>query len=168
MILPNMIGCRRRAVGVVGIKYLLSALILIISNSCTRNNGDIGPWFGTWHLESIMVDGNPEVNYENNIFWAFQSEVIFLTRVPVGKPGMHTVEKRFGTWRETEGMLYLKFAYADDRDTDGYQYHAFEELHFPYGAETPLSILKTPGKRAVLQYAAPDGHNYTYTIKKQC
>ncbi len=167
MIVPNIYGFRRPSVWSLCRKGILALMFFMMISSCTRNNGDIGPWFGTWHLESILVDGTPEVNYENNIFWAFQSEVIFLTRVPVDKPGSHTVEKRFGTWRETDGILYLKFAYNDDKDTEGYQYHAFDELHFPYGSETPLSILKAPGRTAVLQYNAPDGHTYTYTIKKQ-
>ncbi|MBD5225270.1 MAG: lipocalin family protein [Bacteroidales bacterium] len=157
----------RRIIESGGAKFFFVTMLLAVLTSCTRNNGDIGPWFGTWHLESIMVDGNPEVEYENNIFWAFQSEVIFLTRVPVDSPGMHTVEKRFGTWREADGTLYLKFAYSDNSDTEGYQYHAFEELHFPYGSETPLSIIKAPGREAVLQYTDADGHVYTYTIKKQ-
>lgn len=143
------------------------ALSIVTLTSCTHNNGDIGPWFGTWHLESVDIDGSPEPDYEGNIFWGFQSEVIFLTRVPVNEPGIHSVEKRFGTWREADKTLYLKFAYNDNNDQEGYQYHAFEELHFPYGTETALAIIKAPGRKAILQYTAPDGHSYTYKIKKQ-
>jgi hypothetical protein len=27
--------------------------------SCTRNHGDIGMWFGTWHVEQITAGGAP-------------------------------------------------------------------------------------------------------------
>ena len=30
---------------------------MVTLSSCTHNNGDIGPYFGTWKLLSINVDG---------------------------------------------------------------------------------------------------------------
>ena len=32
-------------------------MVMLALGSCTRNHGDIGPWFGTWHVESITVGG---------------------------------------------------------------------------------------------------------------
>ena len=42
-------------------KRALHILIIMLSmaalSSCTHNNGDIGPYFGTWKMLSIEVDG---------------------------------------------------------------------------------------------------------------
>ena len=54
--------------------YILSLLALLLTASCTRNHGDIGPWFGTWHVETITADGTP-VTVVGDYFFQFQSGV---------------------------------------------------------------------------------------------
>ena len=66
---------------------------LLVLGSCTRNHGDIGPWFGTWHVESINVDGAP-VTVEGDYFFQFQSKVFRVSQVGGHE---HLVES-FGTW----------------------------------------------------------------------
>ena len=33
-------------------------------SGCTHNNGDIGPWFGTWQVTGIDADGAPLAEYD--------------------------------------------------------------------------------------------------------
>lgn len=145
------------------------AMVGILSGGCTRNNGDIGPWFGSWHLMSVKADGVVEAGYTGDIFWAFQNNVVMLTRIHTGNDGMHSTgeSREHGTWSEDDGVLWLNFTYNDDRDTEGYQYRPFPELHLPYGEISPLVIVKAPGREMVLNYTSSDGVVYTYTLKKQ-
>ena len=39
------------------ISTLLIAILLPVIAGCTRNDGDIGTWFGSWKLERITIDG---------------------------------------------------------------------------------------------------------------
>ena len=66
---------------------LVSVMVMTGISSCTRNNGDIGPWFGTWKLTEITVDGTSDAGYEGNIFWKFQNDVFEMVRV-----NQHAVE----------------------------------------------------------------------------
>lgn len=148
---------------------LFLCCMMVPFTGCTRNNGDIGPWFGTWHLMSIEAYGVPEDGYDGDIFWAFQNDVIAMTRVNTADNGMHSTGKSrvHGTWREDDGALFLNFTYNDDADTEGYQYRPFEELHLPYMEVSRLVIVKSPGREMILNYTAADGTVYTYTLKKQ-
>lgn len=54
---------------------LLIAILLPVIAGCTRNDGDIGTWFGSWKLERITIDGLIDEKYKGDIFWQFQSSV---------------------------------------------------------------------------------------------
>lgn len=141
--------------------------LMLVSGGCTRNNGNIGAWFGTWHLEAIEADGVADVDYAGNIFWSFQNDVLQLTRVPVGDPGNHEAERRFGTWTEHGDVMELCFAYKSDSDPEGWEYHPFEVLHMPYGGVSSLRIVKQPAGETVLSYTSEEGTVYVYKLKKQ-
>jgi lipoprotein len=145
---------------------VMTALCALLCG-CTRNNGDIGPWFGTWHLTSVEINGEDETGYMGNIFWAFQNNIIQLTLVPVDEEGNHEQIRRFGTWAEENGTLLVCFEYNDDTDPAGWEYRPFEELHIPYKGVTSLAVIKKPGSETVLRYTADDGAVYTYKLKKQ-
>ncbi len=57
----------------ISLTFAVCALILSLLSSCRMNNGDIGDFFGTWYMESMTVDGepNPELPHER-LFWSFQ------------------------------------------------------------------------------------------------
>ena len=84
--------------------------MVVVLGSCTRNHGDIGPWFGTWHVESITRSGGiyqyiGPVDIEGDYFFQFQSKVFRVSWV-----GDHeqTVES-FGTWDEIDGKMIISF-----------------------------------------------------------
>ena len=97
--------------------HIVRALCLVVAgfamlfSGCTRNNGDIGLWFGTWHMLSVTADGETETGYDKDIFWSFQNDILLLTRIQTGNDGIHCVERRYGTWREDGDMLFINFVY---------------------------------------------------------
>ena len=78
--------------------------MLLTLGSCTRNHGDIGPWFGTWHVEQITTNGTP-ANVEGNYFFQFQSKVF---RVSLVK-SHDQVDESFGTWNEDGNTMTIDF-----------------------------------------------------------
>ncbi len=91
------------------LKYsVLGFVATVLLSACTHNNGDIGIWFGTWHVSKIarVVDGEPVQGYEGHHFMQFQSGVV---RV-VATDSLHNFEQSFGMWDDkTEGLLHVYF-----------------------------------------------------------
>ena len=83
-------------------------MVVLALGSCTRNHGDIGPWFGTWHVESITANGTP-VTHEGDYFFQFQSKVF---RVSMVGDREQLVES-FGTWEESNGKMTINFPDPD-------------------------------------------------------
>ena len=50
-------------------------LAIVAMSSCTKNNGDIGYWFGLWHLDSIELNGEVDNNYNGCYYFKFQNKV---------------------------------------------------------------------------------------------
>lgn len=153
-------------------KSLISAavacILLSILGGCTRNNGDIGILFGTWQLNQIDTDNVPDTDYERNIFWKFQNDLIQLTRVYPEDitPGYSYV---IGTWNEDNGYLFLNFTHHDgDPEGENDRYRPFSEMHLPYGIVSALQIEKMTSSEMVLHFTSPDdGQHYTYHLSKR-
>ncbi len=55
-------------------QLFLLAILAVGASSCTHNNGDIGFWFGTWQVDKILLDGQPDTTYtKHNMFFQFQT-----------------------------------------------------------------------------------------------
>lgn len=86
----------------------LAIVLPFIFGACTHNNGDIGIWFGTWHVEKIthVASGEPVATYHGTHFMQFQSSVIRI----VATDSLHNYEQSFGVWDDaTEGLLNITF-----------------------------------------------------------
>ncbi len=141
------------------ISYILLILIAFVVSGCTHNNGDIGPWFGTWKVVSIA----PDQTYKGNYYWKFQSNVIEMMR----NTDDLEYSSRYGTWEEKDGNLILDFTHHVSGEPSGSgAYMPFPELHISPGEITTLHIDKLSGSEIVLTYTADDGVTYTYTLKK--
>ena len=84
--------------------YIISLIALLLMASCTRNHGDIGPWFGTWHVEQITAAGTP-VNVEGDYFFQFQNKVFRVSQVY----GHEQLVESFGTWSEDGNTMTVDF-----------------------------------------------------------
>lgn len=138
---------------------MLSAIAVLMSGSCTRNHGDIGPWFGTWHVESITASGSiyqniVPVTIEGDYFFQFQSHVF---RVSLVRDHEQIVES-FGTWEENEDGHTMTVSFPDP---DTYY------IQMP-GLETDNHFTVTRDSSHEVTFTKTDttGTNYTYHLKK--
>ena len=54
---------------------IMALLALVALSGCSHNNGDIGLWFGLWHLDTVEIDGEPDADYDGNFYFMFQNKV---------------------------------------------------------------------------------------------
>lgn len=142
---------------------LLAVAVIFMLGACTRHNGDIGPYFGTWKVASITIDGLDDTDYDGTLFFKFQSDVICMTVVNGVE---HTREDYWGRWSEDGSVLTIDFTYGD-RYTPAAtgQYAPPPESHLPSGV-TRLEILSFSSSRMKLRYDSPEGEVYEYSLVK--
>ena len=135
--------------------YIIMVLLatLLVLGSCTRNHGDIGPWFGTWHVESITVDGGP-VTVEGDYFFQFQSKVFRVSQV-----GDHEqLVESFGTWDEGEdGTMTITFP-----DPDVF-YISMPGLE----ASNTFAVTMVSSREVIFSRVTTDGTSVVYHLHKQ-
>ena len=88
--------------------YIALVMVVIAMGSCTRNHGDIGIWFGTWHVESITSNGAP-VNVESDYFFQFQNKVFRVSQVSAHEQ----LVESYGTWNESDDGNKMTISFPD-------------------------------------------------------
>lgn len=145
------------------ISILLFLTVILSTPGCTQNDGDIGPWFGTWRLEQILVNGTPDSGYNRDILWKFQADVISMVAV---NDVTHTVISSWGTWTHTDNTLTLNFTYSDtDNPAGSYKYTPPTATHLP-AAISRLQVVSLSKGEIVLEYVSEQNINYTYKLAK--
>lgn len=140
------------------------AVAIMTMAGCTHNNGDIGDWFGTWHLKSIAVNDSPDTEYHGNIVWKFQNNIIEMIEADDTE---HTALERYGTWSATDSELTLDFTHSDDRYPSGTGiYQPLPATHIPAAVST-LRILKRSSSEIILQFDSQDNTVIIYTLRRQ-
>lgn len=134
--------------------YIISLFILLTLGSCTRNHGDIGIWFGTWHVEQITIGGAPE-NVKGDYFFQFQSGVFRVAQVY----GHEQLVESFGTWEESDDGNRLTINFPDA----GMFYIEMPGLE----AYNSFTVNDESHGRIVLTKTLPDGSPCSYFLKKQ-
>ena len=126
--------------------------MLLVLGSCTRNHGDIGIWFGTWHVEQITADGTP-VNVEGDYFFQFQSKVFRVSQVY----GHEQIIESFGSWNEDGNTMTIDFP-------DSTVFY----IEMP-GLESHNSFTVTnlSSKEITFTMSDTDGVVFSYHLKKQ-
>ena len=134
--------------------YIAASLTLLLTlGACTRNHGDIGIWFGTWHVENIS--GADSDAPDGDYFFQFQSKVFRVSCV-----GDHEeVIESYGTWDESEDGNTLTISFPDP---------TVHYVHMP-GLETVNHFTITRKSSREVTFTKTDmlGDNYTYHLKKQ-
>ena len=127
-------------------------MVVLALGSCTRNHGDIGPWFGTWHVESITAGGSP-ISVEGDYFFQFQSKVF---RVSLVTDRDKLVES-FGTWEENDGKMTISFP-------DPSVFY----IEMP-GLETynDFTVTTTSSKEVTFTKTDATGTTFAYHLKRQ-
>ncbi len=128
--------------------------VMILLSSCTRNHGDIGIWFGTWHVEQITAGGTP-VNVEGDYFFQFQNKVFRVSRVY----GHEQLVESFGTWDESEDGNKMTVSFPDPTTYF---------INMP-GLEVnnAFTVTRTSSSDITFTKTEAEGTAYTYHLKKQ-
>lgn len=132
--------------------FIISILSVLVLASCTRNHGDIGIWFGTWHVEQITAGGTP-VNVEGDYFFQFQSHVFKVTQVS----GHEQTVESYGTWTEDDDAMTITFP-----DPAVY-YIVMPGLE----ATNDFRVTTTSSREVTLTKSDAAGTSYAYRLKKQ-
>ncbi|MCH5217386.1 MAG: hypothetical protein J1F07_02350 [Muribaculaceae bacterium] len=143
---------------------ILAVLILLLAApGCTRPDGDIGVWFGSWHLESIMIDGVSEQSYADNpeIMFNFQGKVFnaaYMERAEI-----------YGEWSYAGETLTLIASFQAGSGANlSYLFDPFPvAMHFPQGVDQ-LEITVTRLTSDIMQWQYTDqyGRMLTYNFRK--
>ncbi|MGN0212892.1 MAG: hypothetical protein ACI4AN_08130 [Muribaculaceae bacterium] len=124
------------------------AIVLTIVAACTKNNGDIGVWFGLWKVTSVEVDGSADRKYKGNVYFSFQNTTFEQKLVKDD----HSVKQVFGEWREADGKMTIIFPDKRYYPLDGYMRGDSVEnvLAVERQAADRISLTLISGERQVL------------------
>ncbi len=132
--------------------FIISVLSVLVLASCTRNHGDIGIWFGTWHVEQITADGTP-VNVEGDYFFQFQSKVFRVSQVY----GHEQLIDSYGTWDENGDKMTISFP---DPSTFYITMPGLE-------SRNDFTVTTTSSREITFTKVDANGTTFAYHLKKQ-
>lgn len=139
-------------------KILYTFLAVMLLAGCTRNDGDIGPYFGQWALEELDADGKPDAEYApGTVFFAFQTDIVQVTTLGDN----HTSSINTGTWSATDKVLTLYFNHHDNDTEAGTDVYAPPSWIHITEKVTEMQILELTSKRMTLRNGV-----YVYHLKK--
>lgn len=142
---------------------LLIITALLGLSGCMQHNGRIGDWFGTWKLTSIDVNGAEDTNYENNIFFQFQTDVVRI--VAVDADTSNSFKDYFGSWSDDGTTLVLNFGYTADNMDGNFAPPAITRLD---RKENILHVNKESSRAMTWTLQKSDSNQtVTYRLKKQ-
>ena len=140
----------------------------MLSLCACKNEGNIGPLFGTWALTDITVNGEKPADFiKGQTTWSFQNNIVRI----VFDLGPSEYDARVGSWEKTasEGHKYLEFNFTHSQD--GVEpgtgpYLAPEWLGWPTNRIIRLEYVKDSSREMVLTWMSDGGDSFTYTLKK--
>ena len=137
---------------------ILLTIALLALGGCTKNNGDIGHWFGLWHVDSIEIDGEPAADYDGNYYFMFQGKV-FCVRYVFEQE--HLMREAYARWEESDDRQHVTVNFADDN------YQPFFGNDIPGNYLSTVNVLTVDTLTAstmVLHHSTPGGNLVTYRL----
>lgn len=146
------------------LSFLLFFISLSVLNSCSDSDG-YNNFKGTWKLQSVTVDGKRVDDYDGNIFWKFQDNVILMQVVD---DMMHEREDHFGTWKADidSSVLQLDFSHSDNSNPPGEGLYSPPEHIGLNNGVTIFEIERFTSSLIVLKYQKTDNSIWTYTLTR--
>lgn len=141
---------------------LMMGLAMLLTG-CTQPDGYIGEWFGSWHLEQILIDGEEDSTYNEdpNIMFSFQGKIFncaYIENVEI-----------YGSWSYAGEVLTLVAGYdTGSGSTVTSLFNPFPvALHFPAHVEQiEITVTHISGKTMQWQYIDQNGRLLTYNFRK--
>lgn len=142
--------------------YIFMLLVAMLAmSSCTKNEGNIGYWFGLWHLDSIELDGVTDEDYDGSYYFKFQGEVFCISWV---NNQTHDYDEHFAEWESSDDDSFLTINFVDNRwspSFNDYQPNTYLKTI------TTLKVLTLNNTTMVLFYADEDtGVTVTYNLTR--
>lgn len=139
----------------------MAIISLLLFSQCTQPGGYIGDWFGSWHLESIEINGETDEDYKGNLMVSFQGKIFdfgYLDSVEI-----------YGTWSYAGEILTLIAGY--DAGTGSNMNHLFNpfptSMHFPAEVDQiEITVTHIGSKTMQWQYIDQNGQLITYNFRK--
>lgn len=133
-------------------------IALLAVTGCTRNNGDIGEWFGMWQVERMEIDGATDEAYVDPVIMKFQGSVLeTMTMFP-----NHATSSWFATWTDCGSSLTVDAA-EDAAGATGLA----PGLKLPWIDGLRIEVISQSGSSAHLRWTNPDnGQQIDYYLKK--
>ncbi|MDE6453951.1 MAG: lipocalin-like domain-containing protein [Muribaculaceae bacterium] len=146
------------------IVHLVIMCLAIACGSCTHNDGDIGPLFGTWVLDEMSVDGTVQELGPDHTFMQFQG-AIALTKLIDDRHSL--LAYCIGSWERDNNAIFIDYTHRDDNTAAGEgQYSAPWWLLLTSNAINRLDIISLDSKHMHLQHISTDGATVDYKFRK--
>lgn len=126
--------------------------IITMLSSCTHNNGDIGPVFGTWKLIAADCEGMDNPAEGKDMFWSFQNETI---RIDLQSGPHDDLHSSYGNFRLADDTLFLSFP---DKE------NPMPLPEFP--ADSEWQLLRLTRSELIVAYAFSEQQKVTFTFRK--
>ena len=144
-------------------KTAVFGLILTVSvflSQCTQPDGYIGDWFGSWHLESIDINGTPDTDYRQNIMFSFQGKVFNVAYLDG--------DEIYGSWSYAGEILTLVGGYDAGSGSNSHLFNPFPvALHFPADvSQIEITVNSINSRKMQWQYIDQNGQLITYNLRK--
>ena len=141
---------------------------LMLFSGCMQHDGYIGDWFGSWHLEEMLIDGEVDEQYAENqknddkqVMVNFQGKIFNMAYIQGSEI--------YGTWSYAGEILTLIASYHSG---NGYNNPIWFTpypvvLHFPADVEQiEITVNYINGKTMQWQYIDQNGRLITYNWRK--
>ncbi len=143
----------------------LVAIMMAVVSGCTHNNGDIGPLFGSWTLQEIVIDGTPDASYGHNMTWNFQNHNLSIMTVYPH----HDRAENMGTWEwvNQDRVISINFTYENSEGVvGGSPFCPPPGLHLPTGQILVMDVMQLTSSDMTLVYESADGEMIKYRFTK--
>lgn len=154
--------------------FLPLILIAVAFSACTRNNGDIGDYFGEWRLDAMTADDHDVALYGSDAVpdpefgtalvytFAFQSNIVRINSIY----DHHDMVVAIGSWIDRGSDIEFNFTHSDDSG-DAYGYSPSAVLQIPTDRVITFGVYSPDDGKMVLTQTAADGTVYKYYLTKQ-
>lgn len=144
------------------IRLLTVAVIICMLGSSCRNDGNIGPLFGTWRVESAVKEPGISLDCEGTTF-SFQGHVVEVVRL-LDDMGSHMPS--YGNYVHDGNAITLNFTHYDDGLEQGTSFYA-APTWLEMTSARPMNMQCTiDGRKMTWVWNSPDGSTYTYKLHK--
>lgn len=137
--------------------------IFLSLESCTQPDGYIGKWFGSWHLESILINGETDTLYSQNpnIMFSFQGNIfhcLYLESAEI-----------YGSWTyEGEILTLIAKSLSGGGANQSQYFNPFPVvMYLPANVEqVEITVTSITNKTMQWQYIDQNGQLLTYNFRK--